>query len=351
MAKILQFLNNNGFNMGGVEQSAINYSKSLISQKSPFYTIIPNKNTSYHQELAGEVFKVNIGNKLKLFISLLLILRKIKPNIVILHCSRGLKIFKILSFFYNFKIIGVNHGFNLKKFAKYADIIFCINTKQIEDCKKIVKNPQTQIIYFPHIVDVKKFIKYREIGQKVIIGTLSRIDFEYKNLDKVVLAAKIMKDKDMNFAFHIGGDFGEIEKLKKMVSDCDLENNFVFKGFIKDKDRFFGEIDIFCMPSKNETFGISYIEAMARGVPMIATNNDGAKDIIKDKESGILIDKNNPEQLPFLIAGAIEFLIKNPDIKKQITQNAFLKVGNDYSYSAMIKRFDDILNHSNKFVT
>jgi glycosyltransferase involved in cell wall biosynthesis len=347
----LQFLHNTGPHIGGVEQCAINYSNALISDpNNKIYTLIPNANVSYKQNLNGVVIEVNIKNKIKLFFDIIRAVKQAQPDFVIMHCSRALKIFKVISYFKKFTIIGVNHGFNLKKFVQNADVIFCINKTQISQTREIVKNKNIEIAYFPNITPIKENFDHKNninSGRKITIGTLSRIDFEYKNLDKIVLAAKIMKEKGMGFEFHIGGDFGEIEKLRKMVGDYSLDSNFVFKGFIKDKDKFFNEIDIFCMPSKNETFGISYIEAMARGVPVIATNNDGAIDIITDKESGLLIDKNNPDQLPDLIVGAVDFLIENPDITSQIIKNAFLKVGDDYSFDAMKRRFGDILQTFN----
>jgi len=345
--RILQFLHNTGPHIGGVEQCAINYSNALISDpNNKIYTLIPNANVSYKHNLSGAVIEVNIRNKIKLFFDIIKAIKQVHPDFVIMHCSRALKIFKVISCFKKFTIIGVNHGFNLKKFIQNADVIFCINKTQIIQTEAIVKNKNIKTAYFPNITSIKEnFNPKNKINpdRKIIIGTLSRIDFEYKNLDKIVLAAKIMKEKKMDFEFHIGGDFGEIERLRKMVVDYDLESNFVFKGFIKDKDQFFNEIDIFCMPSKNETFGISYIEAMARGIPVIATNNDGAIDIITDKESGLLIDKNNPKQLPNLIVEAVEFLMKNPDTTNQIIKNAFLRVVNDYSCGAMTARFDKIL--------
>jgi glycosyltransferase involved in cell wall biosynthesis len=269
---------------------------------------------------------------------------------MIFHCSRGLKIIKIISFLLNHKIIiiGVNHGFNLKKF-KSADIIFCINKKQILDTKKIVNNPKTLIEYFPNITPITKVKKrtYNLKNKKIIIGTLSRIDFEYKNLDKIVLATKILNKRNINFQIYIGGDFGQIEKLKNLVKENKLENKFVFKGMINDKEKYFREIDIFCMPSKNETFGISYIEAMLNFVPVIATNNDGANDIFTDRENGILIERNNPSKIPQLIADAIEEIINDKNLVEKITKNAYQRVIEEFSFDSAKKRFNEILKKYN----
>lgn len=345
MIKIAQFLNNTGNHIGGVEQCAINYSKAFSSRNNyKIYTTLPHKNICYSNHILGELLKVNIKNKITLFLSIIRIIIQIKPKFIILHCSRGLKLFYILSKIYKFKIIGVSHGFNLDKFSKYTDFIFCINKTQIAELKNKVNDKK--IIYFPNVTNIPNIKGRKEMGKKIIIGTLSRIDFKYKNLDKIVLAAKIMKDEKMNFVFHIGGDYGEIDRLKQMVIDYELNNYFIFKGFVKDKIKFFSEIDIFCMPSKEETFGISYIEAMAHKVPCIATNTEGALEIFSKKDSAIIIDKNQENHIPNEIYKAIILITENTKLKDNLIEKSFDIVKNNFSFNSLLNRFKNIINDS-----
>ena len=340
MTKIIQFLNNVGNHIGGIEQCAINYSKAFsLDPKYNIYTILPNKNICYKDQLVGELFEVSIKNKIKLFISIIFIIHKVRPDFIILHCSRGLKLFQILSKIYKFNIAGVNHGFNLNKFIKHADFLFCINKSQIKQLTDRVKNKKPDIVYFPNVTEVNKNIEKKVISNKVVIGTLSRIDFKYKNLDKIVLAAKIMKNKDMDFIFHIGGDYGEIGRLKKMVHDFGLNDKFLFKGFIKDKAKFFSEIDIFCMPSKEETFGISYIEAMAHKVPCVATNTSGALEIFLEKDCAIIIDKDNEGGISNKIYESIQFIIINDQFMSDMIIKSLSIVEEHFSLNSLITRF------------
>ena len=338
--KIIQFLNNTGAHMGGVEQCAINYSRSFPNNnKNVIHTIIPNQNVSYKDHICGNIHELDIKNKFSLFASLFRIVKTHKPDFFILHTSRGLRILKYLSKIYKFKIIGVNHGFNLKKFVKHSDIIFCINKNQITESEKLVKNSKIQIIYFPNVTDVNQKLDVKNFSSPPIIGTLSRIDFKYKNLDKIVLAAQILKERNIKFMFKIGGDYGEIDRLKTMVNESQLNNYFVFKGLISDKTSFFNEIDIFCMPSNEETFGLSYIESMTNSVPCIATNTNGANDIFEDNVTGFIISKDDPEQIPVLLADKIEYILSNQDLCKQIATNAYTFVNDNFSLNSMYQRF------------
>ncbi len=341
--KIIQIVTNTGKNMGGVEQCAINYSKlNFLSDKVEVVTIAPTQETSYINFIEGRLHKVSFRNKFALFFKFFGVLRKERPDFLIFHSSRLLKISSLLQKFFGFKIVGINHGFNLKKFVKYADLIFCINSSQLSIVNKLSANKKSQGILIPNYTDVnvQAHSNDAKVG-KIIIGTLSRIDFEYKNLDKVVQASGILKEKGCNFAFHIGGDFGEIVALKAMVNDAGLDKNFVFKGMVTDKEQFFSEIDIFCMPSKNETFGISYIEAMAHKVPVIATENDGTNDIFSQQGSAILIAQQDSDDLTAKIAENIENLAKNVDLRKEISDRAFLVAQNKYSLEAMRSDFEN----------
>jgi glycosyltransferase involved in cell wall biosynthesis len=338
--KIIQFLNNTGSHMGGVEQCTINYSRSLLhDNKNEVHTLIPNKDVSYRNHLHGNIYELNINNKLRLFFELFRIIKTHKPDFFILHTSRGLRILKYLSKIYKFKIIGINHGFNLKKFVKNADIIFCINKNQIKESEKLINNNKTRIIYFPNATEVNQTLNIKNFSSPPIIGTLSRIDFKYKNLDKIVLAAKILKEREITVIFKIGGDYGEIDRLKAMVNELELNDYFIFKGLITDKTSFFKEIDIFCMPSSEETFGLSYIESMSNSVPCIATNTHGANDIFDDNVTGFIIPKDNPKQIPVLLADKIENILSNQDLCKQIATNAYYFVNDNFSLDSMRKRF------------
>lgn len=342
--KAVQFLINTGPHMGGVEQCASSYSKiNDLSSKVEIISIIPSKEVSYKKYISGKVYEVNIKNKLIFFFKIFCIILKERPGFFIFHSSRALKLVRFLSLFFKIKIIGVNHGFNLKKFINKADIIFCINSHQVNITRELLKNSSTKVALVANFTQVEKINRVKKIGDEVVIGTLSRIDFEYKNLDKVVESAVILKKNGVKFKIHIGGDFGEIDRLKEMVSKNDLGREFVFKGLVVNKKEFFDEIDIFCMPSKNETFGISYIEAMANQIPVIATDNDGAKDIFENKVTGVIINKGDPDKIPQLIADSVTFLVNNPEKRQEIIANAYKVAQEKYSFEAMKEVLEGIM--------
>lgn len=114
-----------------------------------------------------------------------------------------------------------------------------------------------------------------------------------KRVDRLIAAfAEIIK-KIPGATLTIGGDGGETEKLKQQVSLLGLESQIKFTGFLsKDEVRAgLNQADLFVLPSEVETFGVVVIEAMAMGLPVVATRSGGPEDIISSC-SGELADRN-----------------------------------------------------------
>ena len=75
-------------------------------------------------------------------------------------------------------------------------------------------------------------------------------------------------------------------------------------------------MDIFVLPSILEGFGIVLLEAMAAGIPVVATNVNGIKEVVINMHSGLLVPSKDPEA----IADAVIRLIDNPELRKSLIQ-------------------------------
>ena len=102
------------------------------------------------------------------------------------------------------------------------------------------------------------------------------------------------------------GDGPLRKKLEKKVEESGLSGNFYFTGEVS-REKVLGyleQADIFALPSSNEAFGISILEAMSKNVPVVAMNNSGVSDIIKNGVNGYLAD--NLEEFSSLLQNLIE---------------------------------------------
>lgn len=119
-----------------------------------------------------------------------------------------------------------------------------------------------------------------------------------KNLDLLIkVFNQLVSDnprKEMKL--WIVGDGPEKKSLEKLVSELEIGDNVLFTGFQENVSRFLNQADVFILPSFSEGFSISLVEAMASGLPSIATNVGGPSEIIK-KDTGYLISPSNENDI------------------------------------------------------
>ena len=178
-------------------------------------------------------------------------------------------------------------------FRKTACIIAVSNALREE----IISLCHRQVLVLPNIVDVDKFeIVKSKSGTDLNIGFLGGMNNYNKGLDLLLKASSALDRKD--FFLHIGGNGILLDSFKKLAEDLKIDSKCKFYGEISPNDiaDFYSKLDIFVLPSRYETFGIVLIEAMACGIPVIATKCGGPEDIVTPT-SGILIPKDNAEEL------------------------------------------------------
>ncbi|MDQ3014282.1 MAG: glycosyltransferase family 4 protein [bacterium] len=120
------------------------------------------------------------------------------------------------------------------------------------------------------------------------------------------------------------------EELKAQVKALNLERRVVFAG-LKPNNNLPGYLaasDIFIRPSLSEGQGISFIEAMAAGIPIIATPVGGIPDFLKDNETGLFCEVQNPKS----IAEKVTMLLENPELRATLTKNAKALVAEKYNW-------------------
>jgi glycosyltransferase involved in cell wall biosynthesis len=158
-----------------------------------------------------------------------------------------------------------------------------------------------------NIVDINNFkITKSNSGSIINIGFLGGLGNKNKGLDLLLKSVSLLENK--NYMLHIGGKGILMNSYMNMAKEYGIESNCKFYGEIE-RDSiadFYSVIDLFVLPSRYETFGIVLIEAMACGIPVIATRCGGPQEIVTESV-GILIEKENTDEL----AGAI----KNMSVK------------------------------------
>lgn len=111
-----------------------------------------------------------------------------------------------------------------------------------------------------------------------------------------------------------------------------------YTGFMEDIGRFLSALDVFVLPSDCEPFGLVLIEAMARGIPVVATNAGGVPEIVVQGESGLLV----PPQSPQAMADAIVHLLSNPLERHQMGETGRLRVEQLFDRKRMTRTYEAV---------
>lgn len=126
---------------------------------------------------------------------------------------------------------------------------------------------------------------------------LGRLDAN-KSPDVLLLASKEVLGLFPDSRVVFGGD-GEIEKNRRLAEDLGIADRCEFHGWVSgdEKEALFAHAGVYCLPSKNEGMPMGLLEAMARGIPAIATAVGGIPQVIEDGKSGFLVDVDDVDAL------------------------------------------------------
>lgn len=166
-----------------------------------------------------------------------------------------------------------------------------------------------------------------------VVGMASRVH-PCKDFETLIHAAAQMRNEFPNCTFLIAGDQAEnpahkehFEKVRGLLRDTGTEANFVFSGFERDMPRFYAAIDAFALSTHGEGMPLVILEAMAHGLPVVATDVGGVSEIVTNEQTGLLV----PPQSPAQFAAALSAVLRDPAKARQLARAACERVRQDFS--------------------
>jgi glycosyltransferase involved in cell wall biosynthesis len=147
-----------------------------------------------------------------------------------------------------------------------------------------------------------------------------RLDIFHKGLDVLLSAIDILTDKYPSLELRMAGRGKDAEVVRTMARDLGIENNVRMLGAVSDEERssLLSHAVVQLMPSRFEGFGLAAAEAMAAGVPLIATSVGSLPEVVDAPLGGILVPAENPEAL----ATAADDLLSNPEKREALSASA-----------------------------
>ena len=275
-----------------------------------------------------------------------------KEKIDILHCQGFLSSF--LGFWLS-KLTGIPYiatvqrlegrGNRLKN-SIYRNAVLCIGaSRAIGEYFKEIGCKNIEII--PNGIDLERFKGLdRKSHDGFVVMTIARLE-KVKGIEYLIGAfARLSLPRRLSLV--IIGDGSERKNLENLVKKLNLEERVEFLGEIPNEriPEYLAGADCFVLPSLKEGFGIAVLEAMAAGVPVIASRVGGILDIIEDGKTGLLIEPGNPEE----IAKAISKIYQDSVLREQLINNAIAELKR-YNWKNMAERvfkiYENIISRRN----
>jgi len=195
-----------------------------------------------------------------------------------------------------------------------------------ETLAKTYPNTTAKVRHCYKSVDVARYHHVRKLreasspdpDQPVILFVGSNM--HRKGVPDLIKAAPGVIKQYPKARFVIVGSDKSIDRLKALCSDLKIERNFEFAGWRSQEDLlgFYMRATVFVMPSLTEALGVTFLEAMAAGVPVIGTEVGGITEIIQHGFNGLLV----PVESPPSITEAIDQLLADEAFRKGIADNA-----------------------------
>lgn len=343
---------------GGAEQVFIDYCNILKNRLNHEVIAVLKEDAPYKDEVNKLGVKIfNIRNDFGFYD--FIAIKKLKKiliendaDIVIGHNGRSATLIKkAAGKVKNKKIttIAVNHSDNVKR-SIGADFIFSVNKKIFYKTIDLGQKSDKSFV-ISNAIDLKNYqFLPKEINfkkEEITIGIIGRFD-PTKGFFEAIKAINIANLKDNKFKLKIAGS-GKIDsELKILIKNLNMSSNVEFLGWIKNKEEFFKKIDMFILPSLEEPFGLVVIEAMKYGVPIISSNADGPKEILRDKIDALIVDIEPKETLEKRLSEKIIYLANNENLAKEMIENSYKRLQNNFSFDALESKFREIFGSQKK---
>lgn len=220
---------------------------------------------------------------------------------------------------------------------RHVDRILCCS-RFIAECARRTPVDAAKLALVPNGVPLRAERRFVD-RQPVRLGIVGRVVEQKQH--HVLLEACALLQRQLPDAFRLdivgtrNGPFGE--KLERLVADSGLTGMVRWTGFIADRDRLYGDLDIVAAPAIDEPFGLTVPEAASYGLPVVAAQSGAFPELIEDGRTGLLFAAGDPVALADVLAR----LIRDASLRKRLGDAARAHVAAHFSVAGMTERFLD----------
>ncbi len=247
-------------------------------------------------------------------------------------------------------------GWRLQRITAVSDAL----KRELVECEGLVA---ANVEIIPNGVDVDRFAAAalpsraearRRIGlplQARVLGSVGRLE-PVKNPRLLLYVIERLCDRVPDLHLVLVGDGAERPGLESMARLLHLEDRVHLLGTRRDVELILPALDVFCLSSRSEGTPLSLLEAMAAGVPTVATFVGGVPEIVRSEQEGLLVAGMPPDATRPLAASsigyvdafadAVERLLSDEDLRRHVVGRALAR-SRDFAVDAICRRYAAVL--------
>lgn len=233
------------------------------------------------------------------------------------------------------------------RLTRWCDRVVAVNPLLQQD---LIRNgvPAGKVRFIPNGIDARQYEwtdadresirrELRLSAGATVVGTHARLA-AFKNLSMFLdVAARLLVDGQDVF-FVIAGDGPQGAMLKQKAARLGITDRVRFIGWRKDIPRVLAAFDIFVLTSTSEGFGLSMVEAMAARKPVVATDVEGPKIIVRHQQTGLRVANRDVGQM----VDALRLLIRDEDMARRFGQAGRAVVEREFSIEALTRNVQNV---------
>lgn len=218
--------------------------------------------------------------------------------------------------------------YNMEKLAAHwTDGLITINEEDYKAAQKFKLRKNGKVFFVPgvgvdivgleqRIASIDRSEKRKELGISELSTVLITVAELIPRKNHIQVLKALSKLNKTNFHYLVVGNGESEQQLKKAVNELMLQDKVSFLGFRRDVPELMASSDIFILTSRHEGLTRAIMEAMAVGLPIIATDVRGNRDLVKSGENGYLVPLDDVETT----SQVIKKLISSPELRNSMQE-------------------------------
>jgi len=327
-----------GRHLGGLEQAALDYHDALARTGHEVHTVIhPDATIRLRLEQRGAAWHglAHLGEwDIVAAVRLRRLLQRLGTEISIAHGNRAMHLLRRAT---QKPLIAVLPNYKMSCRGATAVFYPTLDLRRYATSQGIMDD---RLHHIPSMVAVPATLPQHAWHEPPVIGSMGRFVGK-KGFDVFLMALARLRSSGVAFRAVLAGEGPDRAALERLRAELRLHDVLTLPGWIDNKPEFFAGIDLFCLPSHHEPFGIVLIEAMAQAKPIVATNSEGPSEILRAGTDGLVVPRGDAGQL----AQALGRLIADPSDARRLAANAHARAREDFDLPSVAGRLNLAVQH------